>query len=93
MESSSWLQKLHIALSLIPILKYFIEKDEKENFVKGIVKWEHKLDTELVDSMLFNDIYRIINDTQLRNFQFKLLHHILPNNKLLPGFVSVHLKQ
>jgi hypothetical protein len=41
------------------ICKYFIEKDEKENFVKGIVKWEHKLDTELVDSMLFNDIYRI----------------------------------
>jgi hypothetical protein len=33
--------------------------------------------------MLFNDIYRITNDTKLRNFQFKLLHHILPNNKLL----------
>ena len=30
-----------------------------------------------------NDIYRITNDTKLRNFQFKLLHHILPNNKLL----------
>jgi hypothetical protein len=53
------------------------------NFVKGIVKWEHKLDTELDGSMLFNDIYRITNDTKLRNFQFKLLHHILPNNKLL----------
>ena len=26
------------------IYKYFIEKDEKENFVKGIVKWEQKLD-------------------------------------------------
>jgi hypothetical protein len=25
------------------IYKYFIEKDEKENFVKGIVKWEQKL--------------------------------------------------
>ena len=65
------------------IYKYFIEKDEKENFVKGIVKWQHKLDTELDGSMLFNDIYRITNDTKLRNFQFKLLHHILPNNKLL----------
>ena len=65
------------------IYKYFIEKDEKENFVKGIVKWEQKLDTELDGSMLFNDIYRITNDTKLRNFQFKLLHHILPNNKLL----------
>ena len=65
------------------IYKYFIEKDEKDNFVKGIVKWEHKLDTELDGSMLFNDIYRITNDTKLRNFQFKLLHHILPNNKLL----------
>ena len=62
------------------IYKYFIEK---ENFVKGIVKWEHKLDTELDGSMLFNDIYRITNDTKLRNFQFKLLHHVLPNNKLL----------
>jgi hypothetical protein len=60
------------------IYKYFIEKDEKENFVKGIVKWEHKLETELDSSMLFNDIYRITNDTKLRNFQFKLLHHILP---------------
>jgi hypothetical protein len=26
------------------IYKYFIKKDEKENFVKGIVKWEQKLD-------------------------------------------------
>jgi hypothetical protein len=65
------------------IFKYFIQKVEKDNFVKGIVKWEHKLDTELDGSMLFNDIYRITNDTKLRNFQFKLLHHILPNNKLL----------
>ena len=47
------------------------------------MKWEQKLDTELDGSMLFNDIYRITNDTKLRNFQFKLLHHILPNNKLL----------
>jgi hypothetical protein len=31
------------------------------------VKWEHKLDTELDGSMLFNDIYRITNDTKLRN--------------------------
>jgi hypothetical protein len=51
--------------------------------VKGIVKWEHTLDTELDGSMLFNDIYRITNDTKLRNFQFKFLYHILPNNKLL----------
>jgi hypothetical protein len=28
------------------IYKYFIEKDEKENVVKGIVKCEQKLDTE-----------------------------------------------
>jgi hypothetical protein len=35
------------------IYKYFIQKDEKDNFVKGIVKWEHKLDTELDGSMLF----------------------------------------
>jgi hypothetical protein len=48
------------------IYKYFIEKDEKENFVKGIVKWEHKLDTELDGSILFNDIYRITNDTKLK---------------------------
>jgi hypothetical protein len=47
------------------------------------VKWEQKLDTELDGSMLLNDIYRITNDTKLRNFQFKLLHHILPNNNLL----------
>ena len=45
--------------------------------------WDQKLDTELDGSMLFNDIHRITNDTKLRNFQFKLLHHILPNNKLL----------
>jgi hypothetical protein len=35
------------------IYKYFIEKDEKENFVKGIVKWEQKLDTELDGSHCF----------------------------------------
>jgi hypothetical protein len=34
------------------IFKYFIQKVEKDNFVKGIVKWEHKLDTELDGSML-----------------------------------------
>ena len=56
---------------------------KKNFFVKCIVKWEQKRDTELDGSMLFNDIYRITNDTNLRNFQFKLLHHILPNNKLL----------
>ena len=38
------------------IYKYCIEKDEKENVVKGIVKWEQKLVTELDGSMLFNDI-------------------------------------
>ena len=65
------------------IYKYFIEKVEKENVAKGIVKWEQKLDTELDGSMLFNVIHRITNDTKLRNFQFKLLHHILPNSKLL----------
>jgi hypothetical protein len=37
--------------------KYFIEKDEKQNFVKGIVKWEQKLDTELNDSILFMHLY------------------------------------
>jgi hypothetical protein len=52
------------------------------------VKWEHKLDTELDGSMLFNDIYRITNDTKLRNFQFKLLHHILPNNKLFQSIYN-----
>jgi hypothetical protein len=41
------------------IYKYFIEKDEKENFVKGIVKWEQKLDTELDGSMLFIDMLEI----------------------------------
>jgi hypothetical protein len=45
------------------IYKYFIEKDEKENFVKGIVKWEQKLDTELDGSMLFNDISEKIPKT------------------------------
>jgi hypothetical protein len=29
-----------------------MEKDEKENFVKEILKWEQKLDTELDGSML-----------------------------------------
>jgi hypothetical protein len=38
------------------IYKYFIEKDERENFVEGIVKWEQKLDSELDGNMLFNDI-------------------------------------
>jgi hypothetical protein len=51
------------------IYKYFIEKDEKENFVKGIVKWEQKLDTELDGSMLFNDIYSKskADDSQILN--------------------------
>ena len=43
------------------IYKYFIEKDEKENFVKGIVKWEQKLDTELNGSMLFIESQMIQN--------------------------------
>jgi hypothetical protein len=43
------------------IYKYFIEKDETKNFVKGIVKWEQKLDTELNGSMLFIESQMIQN--------------------------------
>ena len=43
------------------IYKYFIEKDEKENVVKGIVKWEQKLDSELNGSMLFIESQMIQN--------------------------------
>jgi hypothetical protein len=43
------------------IYKYFIEKDEKEFFLKGIVKWEQKLDTELNDSILFIESQMIQN--------------------------------
>jgi PP-loop superfamily ATP-utilizing enzyme len=51
------------------------------NFLPQGIKMEQFFARSFLDgSMLFNDIYRITNDT---NFQFKILHHILPNNKLL----------
>jgi hypothetical protein len=49
------------------IYKYFIEKDEQENFVKGIVKWEHKLDTELDGSMLFKTSKSKADESQILN--------------------------
>jgi hypothetical protein len=44
------------------IYKYFIEKDEKENFVKGIVKWEFGVNSKTSKSKA--DESQILNEVQ-----------------------------
>ena len=56
--------------------------DEKV-IIKGIDKWKNEAWNELTVENSFPEISIITNDFILKNFQFKLLHRILPTNKYL----------
>ena len=47
-------------------------------------RWERATETsDLNWEMIFNRIYCTTIDTKIRNFQFKLIHNILPDNRVL----------
>ena len=50
---------------------------------KCFIKWETLFDTEIEWNDVFENIYKYTNDPKLRNFQYKVLHRIFPNNKIL----------
>ena len=60
-----------------------MEKRQCGELIKGIVKWNNRLNLDIEVPIIFNNIYKLTNDTKLRCFQYKLLHNILPSNKLL----------
>ena len=50
---------------------------------KCFIKWEILFDREIDWEEIFTNIYSFSNDPKLRNFQFKVVHNIFPNNKIL----------
>jgi hypothetical protein len=70
-------------LTLLLSEKLFIRKVQQEP-INCHKKWENDLETSIED---WHDIYSlsfcITKDTKLQNFQFKLLHRILPVKSFL----------
>jgi hypothetical protein len=58
---------------------------ENKPIITGKLKWDNILDNNYyIDwDVAFTQIYKDTIDTKLREFQFKVLHRILPTNKLL----------
>ena len=81
-------QTLHAILYMKSASKYFYKKildplikHKERNCFK---KWERATDSNDLDwETIFNRIYSSTIDTKLRNFQFKLIHNILPDNRIL----------
>ena len=55
-------------------------KNEKRNIFN---KWENQFGERVEWEKVFSNIPKLTIDTQIRNFQFKILHNIYPNNYIL----------
>jgi hypothetical protein len=53
------------------------------DIIKGLSKWRSELETYIDFENVFGNISKITYDYKLQNFQYKLLHRILPTNTLL----------
>jgi len=51
--------------------------------IKGLSKWRSELETDIYFENVFSNISKITYDYKLQNFQYKLLHRILPTNTFL----------
>ena len=51
--------------------------------IKGLSKWRSELETYICFENVVSNIYKITYDHKLQNFQYKLLHRILPTNTFL----------
>ena len=48
-----------------------------------LYRWEHVFNRQFEWQDIFANIYSYTNDPKLRNFQYKVIHNIFPNNKIL----------
>ena len=46
-------------------------------------KWENMIENDIDWEETFTNIFKYTNDVKLRNFQFKLIHDIFPDNRIL----------
>ena len=53
------------------------------DIIKGLSKWRSELETYIYFENIFSNISKITYDNKLQNFQYKLLHIILPTNTFL----------
>ena len=51
--------------------------------IRGLSKWRSELETDIYFENVFGYISKITYDYKLQNFQYKLLHRILPTNTFL----------
>jgi hypothetical protein len=50
------------------------------DIIKGLSKWSSELETDIYFENVFGNISKITYDDKLQNFQYKLLHRILPKH-------------
>ena len=53
------------------------------DIIKGLSKWRSELETYIDFENVFGNISKITYDYKLQNFQYKLVHRILPTNTFL----------
>jgi hypothetical protein len=51
--------------------------------IKGISMWKSDMETDINFSDVFCNLYLVTNDSNLKKFQYKLLHRALTTNTLL----------
>ena len=60
-----------------------LSKNNKHRNRKCFDKWQRKLGKQIDWEEAFSNIYVYTIDPKLRHFQFKILHDVFPNNKIL----------
>ena len=63
--------------------KEILKRDYKNEKRIALIKWERKFNEVIEWNSIFTNINVLTIDTQIRNFQFKLLPSIFPNNYIL----------
>ena len=63
--------------------KVILENNNKLIERKCLQNWERLTGEDINWEQAFQHIHKVTIDTKLRNFQFKLIHNILPDNRIL----------
>ena len=74
---------LHVKSASKMFYKTLLNKINKHTERRCFEKWEETINSQFNWETIFGNIYKTTIDTKLRNFQFKLIHNILPDNKIL----------
>jgi hypothetical protein len=65
------------------IYQQFMPSELDFDTIKGLSKWRSELEIDIYFENVFGNISKITYDYKLQNFQYKLLHRILPTNTFL----------